>query len=107
VLSSPSSKRRLLGRCGAGLELRLEDPEAVARIEGVDASFINELPRGATLLAAEEADELVVTDRHAAATLAELLVSGVLTLRLLGGKPLSESRFRDLEPFRREPPGSR
>jgi hypothetical protein len=33
----------------------------------------------------------VVTDRHIAATLDELLVSGgVLTLRLLGGKPPSE-----------------
>jgi hypothetical protein len=53
ALSAPSSKSRLLARYGAGLDLRLEDPEAVvARTEGVSASFIKELPCRAVLLAA-------------------------------------------------------
>ena len=53
ALSAPSSKRRLLARYGAGLDLRLEDPEdVVARTEGVSASFIKELACRAVLLAA-------------------------------------------------------
>jgi hypothetical protein len=63
----------------------------VARTEGVSASFIKELLRRAALLAAEEADDLAVTDRHGTTALDELFVSGgALTLRLLGGEPPSE-----------------
>ncbi|HKH75774.1 MAG TPA: hypothetical protein VKA51_02335 [Rubrobacteraceae bacterium] len=91
-LPDATCRQRLLTRYGAGLDLRLEDPEiVVARTEGVGASFFKELLRRATLLAAEEADELVVTDRHVIAALDELLVSGgVLTLRLLGDQPPSD-----------------
>ena len=91
-LPDAACRKRLLARYGAGLDLRLEDPETlVARTEGVSAAFIKELLRRATLLAAVEADEIVVSDVHLAAALDELLVSGgVLTLRLLGGEVPSE-----------------
>jgi hypothetical protein len=57
----------------------------VARTDGTSASFIKELLRRATLLAAEEWKELVVTDRHAFEALDELLVAGgTLTMHLLG-----------------------
>jgi hypothetical protein len=54
----------------------------------VSASFIKELLRRATLFAAEEGGDLVVTDRHVNEALDELLVAGgALTVRLLGGEP--------------------
>jgi hypothetical protein len=54
-----------------------------ARTEGTSASFIKELPRRATLFAAEEEGVLVVTDRHVGEVLDELLVAGgTLTTRL-------------------------
>ncbi|MGF1470704.1 MAG: AAA family ATPase [Rubrobacteraceae bacterium] len=88
-LPDAECRRRLLNLYGEGLDLRLEDPEAVvARTEGVSASFIKELLRRAALFAAEEGDELVVVDRHLNEALDELLLDGgTLTLRLLGGEP--------------------
>jgi cell division protease FtsH len=81
----------------------------VARTEGVSASFIKELLRRAAILAGEEADELVVTDRHVPAALDEFLVyGGVLTLRLLGGEAPPEPGPGTVPPgwFGGEPPGS-
>jgi hypothetical protein len=78
----------------------------VTRTEGVSASFIKELLRQATLFAAEEGGDLVVTDRHVNEALDELLVAGgALTVRLLGGEPARPhagphlpDRFGDEEP---------
>lgn len=88
-LPDAGCRRRLIALYGKGLDLRLEDPDTViARTEGVSASFIKELLRRATLFAAEEGGELIVTDRHVSEALDEILLDGgVLTLRLLGGKP--------------------
>jgi hypothetical protein len=88
-LPDAGCRRRLIGLYGEGLDLRLEDVETVVdRTEGVSASFVKELLRRAALFAAEEGDELVVTDRHVAAALDEMLVAGgTLTVRLLGGEP--------------------
>jgi ATP-dependent 26S proteasome regulatory subunit len=82
-------RRRLISLYGEGLDLRLEDVGTiVARTDGTSASFIKELLRRATLLAAEEGGVLVVTDRHVFEALDELLVAGgTLTMRLLGGEP--------------------
>jgi cell division protease FtsH len=98
-------RRRLISLYGDGLDLKLEDPDGVvARTEGVSAAFIKELLRRATIFAAEEGGELVVTDRHVNEALNELLVSGgALTLRLLGGAPRgwgSTARGSEGEPQR-------
>jgi len=87
-LPDAACRRRLLSLYGEGLDLRLEDEGAVvARTEGVIASFIKELLRRATLFAAEEGGDLVVTDRHVNEALDELLeAGGRLTVRLLGGE---------------------
>lgn len=100
-LPDARSRRRLVSLYGEGLDLRLEDPDAViSRTEGVSASFIKELLRRAALFAAEESEELVVTDRHVSEALDEILIDGgVLTMRLLGGKPPGG------EPERFETPG--
>ncbi len=88
-LPNADCRQRLLSLYGEGLDLRLEDPEAVIeRTEGVSASFIKELLRRAALFAAEEGGELIVTDHHLTEALDELLIAGgILTLRLLGGEP--------------------
>lgn len=88
-LPDADCRSRLLNLYGEGLEIQLEDPETViSRTEGVSASFIKELLRRATLFAAEEGGELIVTDRHLTEALDELLIAGgILTLRLLGGEP--------------------
>ena len=88
-LPDADCRRRLLNLYGEGLDLRLEDPEPIiARTEGVSASFVKELLRRAALFAAEEGEELIVTDRHLDGALDELLIAGgALTLRLLGGEP--------------------
>src|SRR5918994_2241315 len=93
-------RRRLISLYGDGLDLRLDDPDAiVARTEGVSASFIKELLRRATLFAAEEGGDLRVTDRHVNEALDELLVAGgALTVRLLGGEP--QPGFGDEGPVR-------
>lgn len=94
TLPDDDSRRRLISLYGKGLDLRLEDPGAVIpRTKGVSASFIKELLRRAALYAAEEeAEELIVTDRHMDEALDELLVAGgTLTTRLLGAKPGAKS----------------
>src|SRR3712207_2219779 len=70
-------RRRLISLYGDGLDLRLEDADSiVARTEGVSASFIKELLRRASLIAAEEGGDLVVGDRHVTEALDELLIAG-------------------------------
>jgi hypothetical protein len=88
-LPDADCRRRLISLYGQGLDLRLEDVESIiSRTDGTSASFIKELLRRATLLAAEEGGELVLTDRHVFEALDELLVAGgTLTMRLLGGVP--------------------
>ncbi len=88
-LPDAECRRRLIRLYGRGLDLRLKDEQTVVeRTAGVSASFIKELLRRATLFAAEEEGELVITDRHAHEALDELLVAGgALTVRLLGGEP--------------------
>ena len=88
-LPDAGCRRRLIGLYGQGLDLRLDDERTVIdRTQGVSASFIKELLRRATLFAAEESEDLVVTDRHVSEALDELLVAGgMLTMRLLGGEP--------------------
>lgn len=89
-------RRRLISLYGKGLDLRLDETDAiVARTEGVSASFIKELLRRATLFAAEEGGDLTVTDRHVNEALDELLVAGgALTVRLLGGEPQGSGSMR-------------
>jgi hypothetical protein len=88
-LPDAGCRRRLIRLYATGLDLRLEDEASVvARTEGVSASFIKELLRRSALFAAEEGGDLIVTDRHVAAALDEMLVAGgALTMRLLGGEP--------------------
>jgi hypothetical protein len=88
-LPDAECRRRLISLYGEGLDLRLEAvDEVVARTEDTSASFIKELLRRATLFAAEEEGDLVVTDRHVGEALDELLVAGgTLTMRLLGAEP--------------------
>ena len=95
-LPDADCRRRLISLYGEGLDLRLEDVGTiVARTDGTSASFIKELLRRATLLAAEEGGELVVTDRHVFEALDELLVAGgTLTMRLLGGGPPPDASSR-------------
>lgn len=87
-LPNAGCRRRLISLYGQGLDLRLEDTDTVVtRTAGVSASFIKELLRRATLFAAEEDGDMVVTDRHVSEALDELLVAGgTLTVRLLGGE---------------------
>jgi hypothetical protein len=96
-LPDAGCRRRLISLYGDGLDLRLDDPDSiVARTEGVSAAFIKELLRRATLFAAEEGDDLTVTDRQVNEALDELLVAGgTLTVRLLGGEPRGWSSMTD------------
>ncbi|MDQ1445613.1 MAG: hypothetical protein QOI20_2077, partial [Acidimicrobiaceae bacterium] len=87
---------RLLDLYGEGIDLKLADREAViARLEGVTASFVRELLRRATLLAARQAETsepsdpspltLTVSDEHVHAALDRLLdPHSPLTAALLG-----------------------
>ncbi|WP_193214846.1 AAA family ATPase [Luteolibacter marinus] len=87
-----SCRRRLIELYGKGLTFELQHlDELVQRTEGVSAAFIRELLRKAAVHAALEKDgDIVVSDRHLAAALAELMVAGgPLTMSLLGasGQP--------------------
>jgi hypothetical protein len=89
TLPDEQARRRLLALYARGLELRLEDEQAVIdRTEGVPASFIKELLRKAALAAAE-AGRTTVRDEDVAAVLDELLAeTSALTRVLLGaGEP--------------------
>jgi hypothetical protein len=81
-------RRRLLELYGRGLTMNVADLEKVVeRTNGVSAAFVRELLRRAALLSAEEADDIVVEDRHLDAALAELRDGGMLTRTLLGFRP--------------------
>jgi ATP-dependent 26S proteasome regulatory subunit len=84
-LPDADARRRLIDLYGRGLDLRLEDVDAVvARTEGVTASFVKELLRKAALVALE-ADREHVTDADVAAALDELLSEGAALTRVLLG----------------------
>ena len=84
-LPDADCRRRLLELYGQGLDLRIEDLDAVLRrTEGVTASFVREMLRRAALFVLDEDEEagtdgqppdreLVVHDRHLHAALDQLL----------------------------------
>jgi SpoVK/Ycf46/Vps4 family AAA+-type ATPase len=84
-LPDSAARRRLLDLYGRGLNLELQDPEAVvARTDGVTASFVKELLRRAALDVAE-AGRATVTDHDVTVALDELLgETGALTRAFLG-----------------------
>jgi ATPase family associated with various cellular activities (AAA) len=104
-LPDADGRRRLIRLYGEGLDLRLDDLDAVVeRTDGVSAAFIKELLRKAALIAADAAEDaadadgdgaaegaarsgpLVVRDQDLHAALDELLEEGgALTRLLLGG----------------------
>lgn len=86
-LPDDAGRRRLLELYGQGLDLRLEQPDAiVARTAGATASFVKELLRAATLRAAEANRDHVV-DADVSAVLDQLRSEGAsLTRVLLGGE---------------------
>ena len=88
-LPDAAGRAKLFELYGAGLDLRLNDVEAViGRTEGVSPAFIKELLRKAAMVAAGQGTDklLVVTDDHVNAALDELLAeTGSLTRLLLGG----------------------
>jgi hypothetical protein len=89
-LPDATARRRLLELYGTGLDLRLQDEDAlIAELDGTSPAFIRELLRRAALLAADESDgPLQVTDRHLRAALREMLqAGGEITQRLLGADP--------------------
>jgi ATP-dependent 26S proteasome regulatory subunit len=85
-LPDASCRQRLFELYGQGLELHLDEPERfIHQTEGVSAAFIKELLRKAALFAADDAQELVVHDRHLDAAMHDLIVEGgALTKSLLG-----------------------
>ena len=88
-LPDAAGRRKLVELYGEGLDLRLDDVEAlIERTEGVSPAFIKELLRKAAMVAAGEGtdERLIVTDAHVDAALDELLAeTGSLTRLLLGG----------------------
>jgi len=85
-LPDAESRLRLMELYGRGLKLDVADfSRFVARTEGVSASFIRELMRKATLIAADASEEMVVRESHLDEALNELILEGnPLTRRLLG-----------------------
>ena len=85
-LPDRNCRQRLFDLYGKGLTLRLEQlPQLIDQTEGVSAAFIRELMRKAALFAADESDDMIVTDRHIEEALRELVFEGgELTKRLLG-----------------------
>jgi cell division protease FtsH len=90
ALPDVEARRGLLQLYGAGLELELDDPEAiVSRTSGVTAAFIKELVRKSALLAASRSGKdraISVRDENVLESLNELLAErSALTRLLLGG----------------------
>ncbi len=85
-LPDRACRERLLALYSRGLKVELNQRDALLdQTEGVSAAFIRELLRKATLFAADEGDELRISDRHLSEAMHELIVEGgVLTRRLLG-----------------------
>jgi cell division protease FtsH len=87
-LPNADARRRLLELYGNGLELRLDDSDAVVdATNGVTASFIKELVRKSALVATlrDGGDPLVVSDDDVHAALRELLEEGSALTRVLLG----------------------
>jgi hypothetical protein len=81
-----SCRKRLFELYSKGLTLNVQDlPRFIERTDGASPAFIRELMRKAALFAADDGDELAVSDRHIDEALHELLVEGgELTKSLLG-----------------------
>lgn len=91
-LPDAAGRRRLLELYARGLALRDVDLDAIVeRTDGVSPAYVKELLRKATLLAATDAPEVVVTGRHLEAAMAELNEGGRLAQRILGFRPSAES----------------
>ena len=88
-LPDPDARRRLLSLYARGAELRLHEPERVVEATaGVTASFMKELVRKSSLLAALRdvaGGAIVVTDEDVDAALRELLDEGSALTRVLLG----------------------
>jgi hypothetical protein len=84
-LPDAAARGRLIALYARGLDLRLEDVDAVVgRTEGVTASFVKELLRKSALVALEAGREHV-TDADVSAALDELLSEGAALTRVLLG----------------------
>jgi cell division protease FtsH len=99
-LPDDEGRRRLLELYGRDLDLRISDADAIVRrTAGVTASFVKELVRKAALLSALESGgdgAPVVTDRHIALALDELLAEeSEMTRALLGGARSSTDKGND------------
>ena len=105
-LPDAPARRRLLELYGRGLNLELEDRDAVVeRTEGVTASFVKELMRRAALEAAE-AGRATVTDRDVTVALDELLgEASALTRALLGVRQPGDPEPADPHAWMRARPG--
>ncbi|HXJ62754.1 MAG TPA: hypothetical protein VNN79_03275, partial [Actinomycetota bacterium] len=100
-LPDAGARHQLVELYGRGIDLRLEDPDRVVeRTVGVTASFVKELMRKASLLAAlataeDVGETIVVTDAEVNAALDELMSEETsLTRRLLGGAASDDSPSR-------------
>ena len=90
ALPDAAGRERLLALYGEGLDLHLQDLDAViAELDGTSPAFIRELLRRAALVAAEAGEEsLRVGDHELRAALQELRRGGDdLTQSLLGAQP--------------------
>lgn len=84
-LPDENGRARLLELYARGLTLEVDDrAQWVARTAGATGAFIKELLRKAALFAAEEAEAIVVRDRHLDAALREMVSDDVLTRALVG-----------------------
>lgn len=91
-LPDATCRGRLFELYGQGLMLSLNNLDSfIARTEGVSAAFIRELVRKAALFAADECQEILISDRHLDEALYELVeLGGELTHSILGaGKAFS------------------
>jgi hypothetical protein len=79
-------RKRLFELYGRGLSLRISDLSRIlARTDGASGAFVRELLRRAALFAADDGDEIIVTDRHLDDAMHDLVVQGGdLTKSLLG-----------------------
>lgn len=87
-LPDTEARLRLLHLYARGLVLDNVDLEDIAeRIGGATPAYVKELLRKAAVLAAAEAEELVVTQSHLEAALSELDAGSELARRILGLRP--------------------
>ncbi|HEX6510367.1 MAG TPA: AAA family ATPase, partial [Chloroflexota bacterium] len=103
-LPDTAGRIRLLELYARGVRLQNVDLGAIAeRIEGATPAYIKELLRKASVLAAIEGADMIVTGAHVEAALAELDEGGRLAQRLLGFRPVQEHAESLERPI---PPGS-